>query len=83
MMSYSGNAHDVTNSFCRFEKFLHFAIFLLSFIVVRRQMAELDWGGGGFIGVSRTSAKLELKKQQTITQKMADQGWSDLHVVLT
>ena len=41
MTSYSDNAYDVTN-FCCFEKFLAFALFPPSFIVVRHQMAELN-----------------------------------------
>ena len=31
--------------FCCFEKFLDYTLFLPSFIVVRHQMAELNWGG--------------------------------------
>ena len=47
MTPYSDNAYDVTNSFCCFEKFLAYTLFLPGFIVVRHQMAELNWGGGG------------------------------------
>ena len=47
MTSLSGNAYDVTNFFFGFEKFLAFTLFLSSFIVVRHQMAELNWGTGG------------------------------------
>ena len=41
------NAYEVT-IFCCFEKFLAYTLFLLSFIVVRHQMAELNGGGGDF-----------------------------------
>ena len=44
MISYSVNAYDVTNFVSCFEKFLAYTLFLLSFIVVRHQMAELNWG---------------------------------------
>ena len=47
MTSYSDNAYDVTIFFC-FEKLLAYTLFLPSLIAVRRQMAELNWGGGGF-----------------------------------
>ena len=47
MTSYSDNAYDVTNFFCCFETFVTYPLFLQSFIVVRRQMAELNWGEGG------------------------------------
>ena len=43
MTSYLYNADDITNSFCCFEKFLAYALFLPSLIVVRHQMAEIDW----------------------------------------
>ena len=45
MTSYSDNAYDVTN-FCSFEKFLAYTLFPTSFIVVKHEMAELNWGGG-------------------------------------
>ena len=35
----------MTSLFCCFEKFLAYTLFLPSFIVVRHQMAELNWGG--------------------------------------
>ena len=44
MTSYSDNAYDVTIS-C-FEKSLAYTLFLQSFIIVRRQMTELNWGRG-------------------------------------
>ena len=49
-----------------FEKFLAYTLFLPSFIVLRHQMVELNWGEGLFgplsiIGVSRTSSKIGLK----------------------
>ena len=47
MTSYSDNAYEVT--FCCFEKFLAYTLFLPSFIVVRHQMAELNQGGEGFL----------------------------------
>ena len=47
MTSYSDNSDDVTNHFCCFENFLAYSLFLRGFIVVRCQMVELDWGGGG------------------------------------
>ena len=45
MTSYSDNAYDITNCFCFFEKFLAYTLFLPSFVVVRCQMAELNWWG--------------------------------------
>ena len=45
--------NDVTN-FCCFEKLLAYALFLPSFIVVRHQMAELNWGGGAFCRIGLT-----------------------------
>ena len=42
MTSCSDNAYEVT-IFC-FDKFLACTLFLPSFIVVRRQMVEFDWG---------------------------------------
>ena len=65
MTSYSDNAYDVT-IFCCFEQFLAYTVFLLSFIVVRHQMTELNWGGAllrphPIIGVSRTPFKIGLK----------------------
>ena len=63
MTSYSDNAYDVTNCFHCFEKFLAFTLFLSSFIVVRRQMAELKLRGflpppPSIIGVSQTPSKV-------------------------
>ena len=46
MTSYSDNAYDVTHFFYCFEKFLAYTLFVPSFIVVRHQMAELNWGEG-------------------------------------
>ena len=68
MTSYSDNANDITNLFCCFEKFLAYTLFLTSFIVVRHQMVELNWGGGFFappsvLGVSRTLSKIGLKNK--------------------
>ena len=49
MVSYSDNAYDVTNfCCCCFEQFLAYTLFLPSFIVVRHQKVELNWGGGLF-----------------------------------
>ena len=42
MTSYS-DCYDVTN-FCCFENFLGHTLFLPSFIVVKPQIAELNWG---------------------------------------
>ena len=66
MTSYLDNAYDITNFFGCFEKFLAYTVFLPSFIVVRHQIAELTWGGGGFaptsnIGVARTPSKIGLR----------------------
>ena len=46
MTSYSDSAYEITNLFCCFKKFLVYTLFLPSFIVVRHQMVELNWGGG-------------------------------------
>ena len=43
MKSYSDNAYDVTN-FLLFWQVLAYTLFLRSFIVVRPQMAKLNWG---------------------------------------
>ena len=64
MTSYSDNAYDVTNFFYCFEKFLAYTPFLRSFIVVRHQMAEFNWGlfcPPSIIGVSRASPKIGLR----------------------
>ena len=45
MTSYSDNAYDITNCFCCFEKFLAYTLFLPSFVVVRCQIAQLNWRG--------------------------------------
>ena len=77
MTSYSDNAYDITNLFCCFEKFLAYTHFLPSFIVLRQQMVELNWrggGGGGFwphlsiIGVYQTLSKIGLKLQIFIVE---------------
>ena len=68
MTSYSDNAFDVT-IFCCFEMPLAYTPFLRSFIVVRPQMAELNWGGfslslpppPSIIGVSWTPSKIGLR----------------------
>ena len=64
MTLYSDNAYDITNLFCCFENFLTCTLFLSSFIVVRHQKVELNWGGGvaplSIIGVSRTLSKIGL-----------------------
>ena len=48
-----------------FEKFLAYTIYLPSFIVVRYQMAELNWEASppppSIMGVSRTPSKIGLK----------------------
>ena len=44
LTSYLDNGYDDTKYFCRFEKFLCNTLFLPSFIAVRSQIAELDWG---------------------------------------
>ena len=62
MTSYSDNAYDVTNFWC-FEKFMAYTLFLRSFIVVRPQMATLNWGlfaPQSILGVSRTPSKIQL-----------------------
>ena len=65
MTSYSDNAYDITNLFCCFENFLAYTLFLPSFIVVRHQMVELNWGASplplSIIGVSWTLSKIGLK----------------------
>ena len=42
MTSYSDNGYDVINSFCYFEKFLAYSLFIPSFIVVKCQIAEVS-----------------------------------------
>ena len=46
MTSYSDNAYDVTN-FLLFWKDLGQYSISTNFIVVRHQMVQLNWGGGG------------------------------------
>ena len=61
MTSYSYNVYDVT-SFCCFQKFLAYTLFLPSFIVVRHQMAELNWGASPIhYWVFRTPSKIGLR----------------------
>ena len=45
----SNNGYDITISFCCFEKFLANTLFLPSFITVRLQRRQLDWGEGDFL----------------------------------
>ena len=44
MTSYLNNGYDVMNYFAKFEKFLPHRIIIPSFMTVRSQMPELDWG---------------------------------------
>ena len=65
MTSYLDNAYDVTNFFGCFEKFLAYAVFLPSFIVVRHQMAELTLRGSFLSPIqyrvrARTPSKIRL-----------------------
>ena len=53
----SDNDYDVTN-FLFYEKFLAYALFIPSFIVVRHQMVEFNWGGGGGEGVQKAPRSL-------------------------
>ena len=46
MMSHLNNGYDIMNCFAKFEKFLPHSTIIPSFMSVRRQMPELDWGGG-------------------------------------
>ena len=44
MTSYLNNDYDVMNYFAKFEKFLAHSISIPSFMTVRSQMSESDWG---------------------------------------
>ena len=43
-VSYFNNGYDVMNYFAKFEKFLPHSVIIPSFMTVRGQMPELDWG---------------------------------------
>ena len=64
--------------FCFFEKFLAYTLFLPSFIVVRHQMVELNWGAFlpplSITGVSRTLSKIGLTLPGPGFQKLALTG---------
>ena len=74
MMSHSDNAYDFTTCFC-FEKFLAYTLFLPSFIVVRPQMAELNWEGRlplvhyrGILDPVQNSVKLLCEEHSEVIQ---------------
>ena len=46
--SYSDNSCGATNYFCFFLNFLAYSLFLVGFIVVRCQIADLEWREGFF-----------------------------------
>ena len=45
MTSYLNNGYDVMSYFAKFEKFLPHSIIIPSFMTIRSQMPELEWGG--------------------------------------
>ena len=44
MTSYLNNGYDVMNYFAKFEKFIPNIIIIRSFMTIRSEMPELDWG---------------------------------------
>ena len=44
MMHYLDNGYDVMKYFAKFEKFIPHSIIVPSFMTIRSQMPELDWG---------------------------------------
>ena len=44
MTSYLNSGYDVINYFAKFEEFLPKSIIISSFMIVKSQMPELDWG---------------------------------------
>ena len=52
------------------KKFLAYTLFLPSFIVVRPQMAELNWGGGAFLKHGRSTEIYAKEKYLSLMKKV-------------
>ena len=80
MTSYLNNGYDVIQYFAKFENFIPHSIIIPSFMTIRSQMPELDWGGAFLpppykIGCQNTPYKLGINMPTVFDLTKASQTW--------